>query len=141
MDVLDVNGNAKVNEGFSDWSTRRSTRPFVKILQNVVLQGKKLGKAVYVFSVDSNTGKVAHCNFIPGTTRARGIDARVWAAKVAEVLGGKVLLLLFLATSSGSYFCGLQAGGKEDSSQGVGVNVDKLEDALTVAREYLSGQI
>jgi hypothetical protein len=67
----------------------------VKILQNVVLQGKKLGKAVYVFSVDSDAGKVAHCNFIPDATRARGIDARVWAAKVAEVLGGRVMLLLF----------------------------------------------
>jgi hypothetical protein len=31
----------------------------------------------------------------------------------------------------------LQAGGKEDSSQGVGTNVDKVGEALAAAKEYL----
>ena len=61
-----------------------------KILQNVVAQGKKLGKAVYVFSVNAEGGKVAHANYVPEDVRANGFDARTWASKVTEVLGGKV---------------------------------------------------
>ncbi|KIJ65049.1 hypothetical protein HYDPIDRAFT_27780 [Hydnomerulius pinastri MD-312] len=99
--VLDVDGNAK-------------------ILQNVVAQGKKLGKAVYVFSVDVEGGKVAHANYVPDAVRSKGFYARDWAAKVTEVVGGK-------------------AGGKEESAQGVGVNVTKVEEALEKAKEeYLS---
>ncbi|KAF9245909.1 tRNA synthetases class II (A)-domain-containing protein [Melanogaster broomeanus] len=87
-----------------------------KILQNVVMQGKKLGKAVYVFSVDAEGGKVAHANYVPEAVRTNGFDARVWASKVTEILGGK-------------------AGGKEDGAQGVGVNVGEVETALKIARE------
>ncbi|KAH7885997.1 tRNA synthetases class II (A)-domain-containing protein [Phlebopus sp. FC_14] len=95
--VLDVDGNSK-------------------ILQNVVVQGKKLGKAVYVFSVDAANGKVAHANHVPDAVRSQGFDARIWSSKITEVLGGK-------------------AGGKEDGVQGVGVNVDKVEEALSIAKE------
>ncbi|KAF8140471.1 tRNA synthetases class II (A)-domain-containing protein [Boletus edulis] len=87
-----------------------------KILQNVVAQGKKLGKAVYVFSVNAEGSKVAHANYIPENVREKGFDARTWASKVTEVLGGK-------------------AGGKEDSAQGVGVNVGEIESAVKIARE------
>ncbi|KIK96545.1 hypothetical protein PAXRUDRAFT_825820 [Paxillus rubicundulus Ve08.2h10] len=87
-----------------------------KILQNVVAQGKKLGKAVYVFSVDVAAGKVAHANYVPDAVRTEGFDARVWASKVTEILGGK-------------------AGGKEDGAQGMGVNVGEVENAVKVARE------
>ncbi|KAN0128727.1 alanine--tRNA ligase [Lactarius tabidus] len=89
-----------------------------KILQAVVLQAKKLGKAVYVFSVDSEGGKVIHVNHVPESLRSKGIDARTWAARVVETLGGK-------------------AGGKEDGAQGVGVNTDKVKEALEVAQNYL----
>ncbi|KAF8920001.1 tRNA synthetases class II (A)-domain-containing protein [Mucidula mucida] len=101
--VLDVNGSAK-------------------ILQNVVLQGRKLGKAVYVFSVDHEGGKVAHVNNVPPSMKEKGADAREWAAKVSEVLGGK-------------------AGGKEETSQGVGSNVARVQEAVTIAKEYLSSYI
>ncbi|KAN0100430.1 tRNA synthetases class II (A) domain containing protein [Tylopilus felleus] len=87
-----------------------------KILQNVVAQGKKLGKAVYVFSVNAESGKVAHANCVPEYVREKGFDARTWASKVTEVLGGK-------------------AGGKEDSAQGVGVKVGEVENAVRIARE------
>ncbi|KAF9050994.1 hypothetical protein BDZ89DRAFT_977124 [Hymenopellis radicata] len=101
--VLDVNGSAK-------------------ILQNVVLQGRKLGKPVYVFSVDHEGGKVAHVNNVPPSLKEKGADAREWAAKVTEVLGGK-------------------AGGKEETSQGVGSNVARVEEAVTIANEYLSSYL
>ncbi|KAI6153792.1 tRNA synthetases class II (A)-domain-containing protein [Pisolithus tinctorius] len=93
--ILEVNGNAK-------------------ILQNVIAQGKKLGKAVYVFSADIEGGKVAHANYLPEIVRSQGFDAKIWASKVTEILGGK-------------------AGGKEEGSQGIGVHVDKIEEALSVA--------
>ncbi|EGO00200.1 hypothetical protein SERLA73DRAFT_107224 [Serpula lacrymans var. lacrymans S7.3] len=99
--ILDVDGNAK------------------KSLQNVVTQGKKLGKAVYVFSVDADNTKVAHANHVPEAAKAKGLDARVWASKVTEVLGGK-------------------AGGKEDGAQGVGVNCGKAEEALSAAKDFFS---
>lgn len=59
-------------------------------MQSVVLQGKKLGKAVYLFSVDKEGGKVVHYNHVPEAFRAKGLDGRTWAGKVADVLGGKV---------------------------------------------------
>lgn len=34
--------------------------------------------------------------------------------------------------------CQHQAGGKEDSAQGVGSNVDKIHDALQKAKDYFS---
>ncbi len=61
-----------------------------QILQAVVLQARKLGKAVYVFSADSQGDKVAHVNYVPPALKERGVDARVWAAKISEILGGKV---------------------------------------------------
>ncbi|KAH9022566.1 tRNA synthetases class II (A)-domain-containing protein [Lactarius pseudohatsudake] len=97
--IIDVEGNAK-------------------ILQAVVLQAKKLGKAVYVFSVDSDGGKVIHVNHVPESLRSKGFDARTWAARVTETLGGK-------------------AGGKEDGAQGVGVHIDKVKEALEVAQNHL----
>ncbi|THH15470.1 hypothetical protein EW146_g5010 [Bondarzewia mesenterica] len=96
--ILDVQGNSK-------------------ILQAVVLQAKKLGKATYVFSVDVETSKVAHVNHVPESFRSKGLDARVWASKVTEVIGGK-------------------AGGKEEGAQGVGTNPEKVYHALTVAEQY-----
>jgi len=66
-------------------------RTFIsQILQAVALQAKKLGKAVYVFSVDSEGGRVIHVNHVPVSLRSRGIDARTWATCVTEILGGKV---------------------------------------------------
>ena len=62
----------------------------IQILQAVVLQAKKLGKAIYVFSVDLEGGKVIHVNHVPESFRSKGFDARTWAARVTETLGGKV---------------------------------------------------
>jgi len=89
----------------------------VQILGNVISQGKKLGKAVYVFSVDHEGNKIAHGNHVPVVSKAMGLDGRTWASKVSEVLGGRV-------------------GGKDDGAQGVGTNISKLEEALQVAKDY-----
>ncbi|PPQ99712.1 hypothetical protein CVT24_009695 [Panaeolus cyanescens] len=90
-----------------------------KILQALVSQAKQLSKSLYVFSVDPETSKVAHANFVSSSLKAKGGDARTWASKVTDILGGK-------------------AGGKEESAQGVGINDTKLDEALTAAKDYLS---
>jgi alanyl-tRNA synthetase len=84
---VDVNGNMKVCA--PDLSSRLSLNGS-QILQSVVLQGKKLEKAVYLFSIDTEGNKVVHVNHSPANFRSKGLDARIWASKVAEVLGGKV---------------------------------------------------
>ncbi|KIP06586.1 hypothetical protein PHLGIDRAFT_128168 [Phlebiopsis gigantea 11061_1 CR5-6] len=88
-----------------------------KVLQSVVLQAKKLGKSVYVFSVDSDQSKVAHVNFVAEDAKAKGVDGRLWANAIADILGGK-------------------AGGKVDGAQGVGLNATKVQEALKVARAF-----
>jgi hypothetical protein len=70
-----------------------------QILQSVVVQARKLEKAVYVFSVDPIGDKVAHVNFVPATLKEKGADARVWATKVSEILGGKVCYFYILSKS------------------------------------------
>ncbi|KAJ3931584.1 MAG: tRNA synthetases class II (A)-domain-containing protein [Lentinula lateritia] len=99
VEVLDVGGNSK-------------------ILQNIALQGRKTDKAIYVFSIDSENGKLAHVNYIPPLIVGRGADARVWSENVTDVIGGK-------------------AGGREDSAQGVGIYPSKIEEAVATARKYL----
>lgn len=91
-----------------------------KALQNIATQAKKLEKAVYVLSIDPEQGRVAHVNYVPPSIKAKGLDAREWAVKVSDIVGGKV-------------------GGKDESAQGVGTNIDKVEDALNAARSHFEG--
>ena len=109
----------KDNESADSYIASVDAQGNAKILQGLVAQGRKLGKALYVFSVDSGVGKVVHVNFVPPSLKSKGLDARQWATKVSEVLGGK-------------------AGGKDESAQGVGVEVGKVEEAVMAAKSYLS---
>lgn len=61
-----------------------------QILQSVIMQGKKLEKAVYVLSTDIAGEKVAHVNFVPHSLKVKGLDARTWATKITDIIGGKV---------------------------------------------------
>jgi hypothetical protein len=66
----------------------------VKAMQSVLNQGKTLGKAVYILSVDEHVGKVTHGNYLPPGLSSQGFDARSWASSVADIVGGKVRFLL-----------------------------------------------
>ncbi|TFK75281.1 hypothetical protein BDN72DRAFT_757654 [Pluteus cervinus] len=90
-----------------------------KALQNIVAQAKKLEKAAYVLTIDAEHGKVAHVNYVPPSLRSEGVDARQWATKVSNIIGGK-------------------AGGKEESVQGVGTSPERVDEALIAAKEYLN---
>ncbi|KDQ21195.1 hypothetical protein BOTBODRAFT_25615 [Botryobasidium botryosum FD-172 SS1] len=85
-----------------------------KILQSLVAQARTLQKAVFLFSVDSGAGKVAYLNYLPKTSISKEFNAKSWATSVADVLGGK-------------------GGGKDDSAQGVGTNIDKVSEAIQKA--------
>ncbi|EJD02604.1 uncharacterized protein FOMMEDRAFT_167809 [Fomitiporia mediterranea MF3/22] len=99
--ILDVEGNAK-------------------IIGSVITQARKLSKAAYLFSIDTENNKVTHANHVPEAFR-RGEDfnAKTWSAGVVEVIGGK-------------------AGGKDEGCQGVGVNTNKVQEALDVAKQLFS---
>ncbi|KAL1923492.1 uncharacterized protein VTP21DRAFT_8472 [Calcarisporiella thermophila] len=75
------------------------------------------GKAAYLFTVEKDTGRVTHQCFVPKEFIERGLKASEWATKVAELVGGK-------------------KGGKDDAAQGSGPNVEKTNDAITIAEEF-----
>jgi alanyl-tRNA synthetase len=81
---------------------------------------------------------VSHVNFISNSLKEKGADARTWATKVNEVLGGKVKQIFFLLCIIPYLICGIQAGGKDDSAQGTGIHVDRLGEAIEVAQNYLT---
>lgn len=91
-------------------------------LKNVVGAAKELLKPIFLFNVDpSLPTKIAYLNVVPKEL-LKQLDGKTWAAPVGEVLKGK-------------------GGGKPDSFQGVGseVNKEKVEEAKKVAEETFKG--
>lgn len=94
-----------------------------KTLTAAVNAAKNLGKAVYAFSTDTETGKVAHVNFIPkDVLEKKVLDAKAWLTEVAGVIGGK-------------------GGGKPESATGVGSNTDKVDDAIAHAKKVYQDKV
>ena len=116
----------------------KSSLNVLKILQNVVLQGRKLKRSVYVFSCDVEGTKVAHVNFVADDAKSKGLDARLWASHVSDILGGKVWFLVHCVDVAATDQYTVQAGGKEDGAQGVGVNVSRVSDAVEAAKAYFT---
>lgn len=117
-----------------------NTGPLRQSMQGIVTAGKKLGKTVYLFSVESESGKVVHINAVSEKLKSKGLDARAWATKVAEIVGGKVGYVVLSGertpTDTPSEF--LQAGGKEDGAQGAGNDPQRVNEAIEAAKSYLS---
>lgn len=62
-----------------------------------VAAGKSASKAVYAFSADPETGKVAHVNYLPKPIlESKALDAKLWLNEVAKVIGGKVITVVIL---------------------------------------------
>ncbi|KAK9768732.1 Alanine--tRNA ligase [Basidiobolus ranarum] len=74
-------------------------------------------KAAYLISVDAEGGRVAHQCIVPKSLVGKGLKAIEWASVVSEKLGGK-------------------KGGKEESAQGQGTNVDSVDEAVNIAEEF-----
>ncbi|KAJ2878751.1 Alanine--tRNA ligase [Coemansia aciculifera] len=73
-------------------------------------------KAVLLIAEDGPT-KVAHQCVVPKPLVARGLKASDWAAAVSAVVGGK-------------------KGGNDESAQGSGSEVSKIDDAIVAAMEF-----
>ncbi|OCF35527.1 alanine-tRNA ligase [Kwoniella heveanensis BCC8398] len=94
-----------------------------KTLAAATTTAKSLSKAVYVFSVDPETGKVAHTNYLPKEVLDRKvIDAKTWLGEVSKVIGGK-------------------GGGRDDSATGVGSEVSKIDEAIAVAKSFYKSKV
>jgi alanyl-tRNA synthetase len=65
----------------------------IKSMGMLVAQARKLNKAVYLISVDSQ-GKVVHVNFVPKEHISSKFDARSWSEVVTDVIGGRVSAVL-----------------------------------------------
>ena len=59
-------------------------------MQNVIAQGKAQNKAVYLLTIDSHAGKIMHMNYVPKSVVTPEFDAKIWAATVSDIIGGKV---------------------------------------------------
>jgi hypothetical protein len=67
--------------------------------------GNKNGKAIYVFSVDTAKGQVAHQNYVPKElVKSKKLDAKTWLGEVSKLVGGKVSSSLRVAKHLGSLF-------------------------------------
>ncbi|RAL01494.1 alanine--tRNA ligase [Aspergillus ibericus CBS 121593] len=76
-------------------------------------------KTVYVLAASAEQGRVAHGCYVSKTSSEQGASASEWAAVVSSAVGGK-------------------AGGKGPTSVGNGVHPDKIDEAVTLASEYLA---
>ncbi|KAJ5986826.1 hypothetical protein N7451_011191 [Penicillium sp. IBT 35674x] len=83
------------------------------------VKSKMQGKNVYVLAVDAEQTRVAHGCYVSKELGDQGASANDWAAVVSSAVGGK-------------------AGGKGSTSIGNGVNTDKVDEAVSLASDYLS---
>ncbi|KAJ5545326.1 Translation elongation/initiation factor/Ribosomal beta-barrel [Penicillium sp. DV-2018c] len=83
------------------------------------VKSKMQDKSVYLLASDSGQGRVSHGCYISQSLSDQGASANDWAAVVSGAVGGK-------------------AGGKGPTSLGNGTNPDKVEEAITLAADYLS---
>ncbi|KAI9669362.1 MAG: Alanine--tRNA ligase [Alyxoria varia] len=82
------------------------------------VSSKEKDKNVYLIAADEKEGKVMHGCYLSEDLAKKGASASDWASSVAGAVGGK-------------------AGGKGPTSIGSGTNVDKVDEGLKQATEYL----
>ncbi|KTW30733.1 alanine-tRNA ligase [Pneumocystis carinii B80] len=96
----------------------------MKVLSNAInyIKANEKDKSVYLFAVDqSQTGNVAHMCYVSKSAHANA-NGQEWANIVSTILGGK-------------------SGGKEDSAQGIGTNIEKIDDAIAAAATYINERL
>lgn len=110
-------------------------------MTNASLTARNLNKSAYFFSISSEDQKVSHSSTVPKDAITKEFNAKLWMAKVIEVLGGRVSIFFSCVFEALliklSFF---QGGGKDDSSQGVGTDASKISEAIEVATKFVSSQ-
>ncbi|RDH28099.1 alanyl-tRNA synthetase, cytoplasmic [Aspergillus welwitschiae] len=82
------------------------------------VKSKLPDKSVYVLAASTDQGRVAHGCYVSKSSSEAGASASEWAAIVSGAVGGK-------------------AGGKGATSVGNGVNPDRVDEAVSLASDYL----
>ncbi|KAJ2565383.1 Alanine--tRNA ligase, partial [Coemansia sp. RSA 1836] len=83
---------------------------------------KDLATKAVLFIAEDGPAKVAHQCVVPKHLVARGLKASDWAASVSAVVGGK-------------------KGGNDETAQGSGSEVAKIDDAIVAAMEYATANL
>ncbi|EGG07496.1 uncharacterized protein MELLADRAFT_48072 [Melampsora larici-populina 98AG31] len=77
---------------------------------------KNEGKAGYLFSINKSDGKIVHVNSLTKEMVQDDWNAKIWMDEIIKVLGGK-------------------GGGKGDTAQGVGDQINKVNEAIEIAKK------
>ncbi|KAG4306146.1 hypothetical protein PORY_000134 [Pneumocystis oryctolagi] len=96
----------------------------MKVLSNAIgyVKENEKDKNVYLFAADQNQGgNIAHICYVSKSALTK-VNGQEWANKVSIILGGK-------------------SGGKIDSAQGMGTNIEKIDDAITAATIYIKEKL
>lgn len=112
--------DAEENKGHSTLVVKLPSVSNPKVLSDSVnfIKTKMADKTVYFIAPDANQNKVAHGCHVSKTASELGVSANEWANTVASAVGGK-------------------AGGKAPTAIGSGTNIDKVDDGVALATEYL----
>ncbi|KAI9784823.1 MAG: Alanine--tRNA ligase [Geoglossum umbratile] len=86
------------------------------------VRSKAKDKTVYLFASDEAEGKVIHGCYVSEHATQGGVSALEWSSAVSAIVGGK-------------------AGGKAPTSQGIGTDVAKVEEAIEVAEKWFSEKL
>ncbi|KAJ2158574.1 Alanine--tRNA ligase [Coemansia sp. RSA 552] len=79
-------------------------------------------KAAYFIAADTASGRVSHQCVVAKSIVAKGLKASEWADAVSKVVGGK-------------------KGGKDESAQGSGTEVGRVDEAVQVADEFAKARL
>ncbi|KAF8322263.1 hypothetical protein DL93DRAFT_2072161 [Clavulina sp. PMI_390] len=90
-----------------------------KLLQGILSKAKTFDRPIYILSVDGETQRIAHINYVPKSKMTPEFGAKSWAGEVTQLIGGR-------------------AGGKDESMQGVGTDLAKVDGALEAAKAFAS---
>lgn len=131
---------------FADRSHHPRSADMSQTLGAASAVGKTLSKAIYVFSPDEETGKVAHLNYLPkDILSTKKLDAKTWLGEVSKIIGGKVRGHASRDNARGVrgaiLTIRLQGGGKDDSATGVGSETGKINEAVEEARRVYKSRI
>ncbi|KAH0539111.1 Alanine--tRNA ligase [Glutinoglossum americanum] len=89
------------------------------------VRSKAKDRTVYLFAADEREGKVVHGCYVSETQQHAtkgGVSALEWSSVVSTIVGGK-------------------AGGKAPTSQGIGNDVAKVDEALGLAEKWLAEKL
>ncbi|KAL9060467.1 MAG: hypothetical protein Q9162_000640 [Coniocarpon cinnabarinum] len=113
---FEKNKESKTFVGAVDFELGGGSKAVPEAIKHI--QGKVKDKTVYLIGAVKSEGKVMHGCHVAEEAGRSGVNASEWANAVAGAVGGK-------------------AGGKGPTSVGNGTNVDKVDEGVKAAEEYL----